>query len=238
MLTILRKFHGFLSDQLLYPLVLSTLLAIGIFTGRILISHQWTTYKNLVWNLFLAWVPYIFSVVAASIHRVFPKHWWLLIVPSAIWLAFFPNAPYIVTDFLHLQERPGVPLWYDIGLLATFAWTGLFLAIASLRTFQRLVKFHFGLVVSWLFAFVALGLGGLGLYLGRFSRWNSWDLLSQPKEIIVDVATKFKHPLSNLGFFGFTLMFTGLLFVCYFMFISIRRLDEPENLMDQNHTTG
>jgi len=224
MFTYMRKIHNFFTSQLIYPIVLSSSLAISIYIGRILLSGNWLIYRNLVWNLFLAWIPYLFSVMAAVAYRLFPRSWWILLFPGALWLAFFPNAPYIVTDFLHLQKRPPVPIWYDIGLLATFAWTGLFLAIASLRTMHKLVKAYAGWFVGWLFAAMALALGGLGLYLGRFSRWNSWDLLLQPEEILADVVYRFVNPFSNLRFFGFTFMFTAFLVVCYLMFISVHRM--------------
>lgn len=220
------KLHRFFSSQLLYPILLSTLLALGIYAGRIYLSGTWLVYRNLVWNLFLAWIPYGFSLLAAGLHVQFPGQWWLLIVPASIWLSFFPNAPYLLTDFLHLEERPYVPLWYDIGLLVSFAWSGLFLAIASLRTMQILARAYLGTILSWLFAFCALGLGGLGLYLGRFSRWNSWDLLLQPKDILKDVASRLIDPLSNLRFFGFIFMFTAFLFVCYLTFIAVHRIGE------------
>lgn len=228
MIRFISKIHRFLLSQSFYPLLLSTILAFGIFGGRIVLSNSWVVYRNLVWNLFLAWVPYFFSFLSAAIHRLFPRQWWLLIVPGALWLVFFPNAPYIITDFLHLEQRPYVPLWYDILLLATFAWTGCFLAIASLRTMQWVIKTYLGWFVSWFFVAAALGLTGLGIYLGRFSRWNSWDLLFHPKRILYDVLTRFANPLDNLRFFGFTLLFTAFLFVAYLTFLSVRHSDEVD----------
>jgi uncharacterized membrane protein len=224
--TILRV-HRFFSSQALYPLVLSTALALVFFAGRVIYGQTWN-YSNLVWNLFLAWVPYFFSLFAAVLHAFFPRHWWMLLLPGALWLIFFPNAPYIVTDFLHLTPRPPIPLWYDIGLLATFAWTGCFLAIASLRTMQHLVKTYLGKVTGWLFAGASLALCGLGIYLGRFGRWNSWDLFYQPQDIIQDVLVRLANPFNNLRFFAFTLMFTTFLSVSYLMFVSITRLEDPE----------
>ena len=88
---------------------------------------------------------------------------------------------------------------------------------------QNIVKNHVGWVISWLFAGFVLTLGGLGIYLGRFSRWNSWDIFTSPKEIVYEVAVRVMNPLSNLGFFGFTLIFSTFLLVCYLMFISIRK---------------
>ena len=224
----LVRFHRFLAGQVLYPILLSTLLAGILFAGRVFQSGSFT-YHNLVWNLFLAWVPYLCSFSAAALYAIYPRGWWLLLFPGALWLIFFPNAPYILTDFLHLSDRPYVPIWYDILLFATFAWTGCFLAIASLRTMQMLVMHYLGWFISWSFAAIALGLGGLGMYLGRFSRWNSWDLFLHPREVIYDVAVRFVDPFSNLRFFGFTLLFSAFLLVCYLMFISVRRTNELEN---------
>jgi uncharacterized membrane protein len=199
-------------------------LALSIYIGRVIFTGNWLIYRFLVWNLFLAWIPYFFSVFAAATYRLFPRSWWMLLLPGTLWLVFIPNAPYIVTDFLHLRSRPPIPIWYDIGLLASFAWTGLFLAIASLRTMHELVKAHAGWFAGWLFTTLALALGGLGLYLGRFSRWNSWDLVIQPEQILVDIGYRFINPISNLRFFGFTFMFTTFLLVCYLMFVSVHRL--------------
>lgn len=224
MFTTLRKMHEFFAGQLVYPIILSITLALSIYIGRVIFTGNWLIYRFLVWNLFLALIPYFFSVFAAATYRLFPRSWWMLLLPGTLWLVFFPNAPYIVTDFLHLRSRPPIPIWYDIGLLASFAWTGLFLAIASLRTMHELVKAHAGWFAGWLFTSLALALGGLGLYLGRFSRWNSWDLVIQPEQILVDIGYRFINPISNLRFFGFTFMFTAFLLVCYLMFVSVHRL--------------
>jgi len=108
-------------------------------------------------------------------------------------------------------------------MLAAFAWTGLFLAIASLRTMQLLVKNHIGWLLSWIFVGSVLALAGIGIYLGRFSRWNSWDIFFSPKEILSDVIVRAANPLNNLSFYGFTGIITAFLIICYLMFISMRR---------------
>jgi len=92
---------------------------------------------------------------------------------------------------------------------------------------QILIKEYLGLIASWLFVAVALALGGLGIYLGRFSRWNSWDLVFQPREVLFEVASRIVNPLSNLQFYGFTFLFTAFLLVMYLTFISFRQLSEP-----------
>ncbi len=224
----LSGLHRFFKNQFLYPLLLSTLLAAAFFAFRVAYSGRWY-YDNLPWNLFLAWVPYICSLWAAAWCRFFPDRRWILLVPGALWLLFFPNAPYIVTDFYHLEKRPPVPLWYDIGLIATFAWTGCFLAIASLRTMQFLVRKQANEIVSWVFVAIALGLSGIGVYLGRFERWNSWDLFLHPRRVLEDLAVPLMNPLNNLRFLGFSLMFTAMLLVIYLMFVSISREKEIDS---------
>ena len=219
MLTNLLKIHRFLVEHSFYPLVLSSLLASSFFAWRYFYSDS-TNYINLMWNLFLAWIPYGLSLMAAALKQLRPGLWPLLLVVGVGWLVFFPNAPYLVTDFYHLGWRPPVPLWYDIGLIAVFAFSGCFLAIASLRSMHLLVEEYLGGLLGWLFVLVALALAGLGVYMGRFGRWNSWDVLLHPRTILKEIALQVLNPLDNLGFVGFTLMFTAIMAVFYLMFIS------------------
>src|SRR5215218_4917345 len=134
-------------------------------------------YRFLAWNLLLAWIPLVLAIAAyARARRRIDVVVWLLLVP---WLLFFPNAPYLLTDFIHLGEGPA-PLWYDALMLSAFAWTGLLLGFASLYLVQIILRRTFGTVLSWLGVVVALGLASLGVYVGRFIRFNSWDALLHP----------------------------------------------------------
>jgi uncharacterized membrane protein len=223
----LNEINRFFSHHSFFPILLSSLLALVLFAGRVFRSDS-LVYRNLVWNLLLAWVPYLISLWGDILHELFPRRWWLQIPSGALWLAFFPNAPYIVTDFLHLVPRVGIPLWYDILMLATYAWTGLFLAIISLRTMQDLVRTHTNVFVSWLFVGMALTLGGLGIYLGRFSRFNSWDLIFQPFAVLGDIAAPILNPLSHLRFYGFISLFSAFLLVVYLTFVTARRSSKSD----------
>jgi uncharacterized membrane protein len=220
--TFLRRVHHFLARHLFYPLALSTLLAVALFFGRAVRDPDWH-YRFMLWNLFLAWIPYGLGLLLASLHGRFPRQWWLLAIPFGFWLIFFPNAPYLITDLLHLDERPPVPLWYDIGLFVTFAWTGCFLGVVSLNTMQALVRSYLGRWASWLFVASMVTLSALGIYLGRFLDWNSWDLFIHPRTIVADVLARVLHPISNPQIYGFTLMFAAFLLVCYLTFISVQQ---------------
>ncbi len=213
-LDFVSKLHRFLLRYGTYPLILSTLLSLGVFVIRAYLSRTWTFYF-LLWNLFLAWIPYLFSLLTTYLYRRHPRHRWTLLIPASISIAFFPNAPYIVTDFLHLTERPPIPLWLDIGLLASFAWTGIISGGYALRILQDIVRAWMGVFLSWVFALTVLLLSGMGIYLGRFLRWNSWDLVTQPKAILYDIAIRLRHPLGYLHTYGVTLLFAALMFVCY-----------------------
>ena len=216
----LRRVHRFLLAQAFYPLVFASLVSLGMFSVRLVLSHR-LHYVNLVWNLFLAWAPYVFSLLAALLQRWKPHAWMLLLIISGLWLIFFPNALYIVTDFYHLEMRPPIPLWFDIGLISLYAFSGCFLAAASLRSMQHLARRYLGRLLGWLFAGAAIALSAVGVYLGRFGRWNSWDLFENPWAIFKDIALPAINPFENPGFLGFTLMFTALMLVIYLMFVNL-----------------
>jgi uncharacterized membrane protein len=194
-------------------------MACAFYAFRVIYSGSYN-YANLLWNLTLAWLPYIFAVIASSVYEITPKRWWLIFLFGFLWLAFFPNAPYIVTDFYYLGPRPPVPLWFDISLIAIFAFTGCFLAIASLRTIHVMIERSLGRIFGWLFALFSLALASFGVYLGRFGRYNSWDILLEPKSLLKEIAGNLLNPLDNLGFVGFTIMFTSILLVFYLMFVT------------------
>jgi uncharacterized membrane protein len=218
----LRATHRFLTQHAFYPLVLSSALACAILVARMRLSHS-PTYAFLIWNLVLAWAPYYWSLAAAALHQRRPAAWWRLLAPTALWLLFFPNAAYLVTDFVHLRPKEPIPLWFDIGLLAIFAWSGCFLAVVSLRTMQALVAAYLGRVTSWLFVATVFGLNGLGIYLGRFLRWNSWDLFLEPHGVLSDALAIVTHPIENRQATGVICMFGALLLVCYVMFWSLEQ---------------
>ena len=148
-------------------------------------------YVFLLANLFLACVPLFFSTVLRSaIH--WRLHWTMKLACFGLWLLFLPNAPYILTDILHLNRSSNAPAWYDLALLLSCSGTGLLLGYLSLIDVQGIVARSFGSASGWIFALVSLVLSGFAIYLGRFLRWNSWDVLVEPNRLftILDVLTR------------------------------------------------
>ncbi len=219
-LTGLRLVHRFCVRELVYPIMLSSLLACAVLAGRFYISREWR-FDFLAWNLFLAWIPYAASLLMVHMYRRQPGRWARLLLPGFIWLIFLPNAPYLVTDVLHLQEGSSAPLWYDIGMFALFAWTGCLIAVVSLNQMQHLVRAFIGSAASWLFAFGVMGLSGFGIYLGRFLEWNSWDIFVEPRPLLGDILVRFVHPVQYRQTFGVTLLFAAFMLVCYLTFVAI-----------------
>lgn len=216
----LRRLHDFLDSHHFYAVLLSSGLSVAIFAARVGSSGEYT-YGFMIWNLILAWVPYLCSLWAAFVERRYP--WWGLLMPGFAWLVFLPNAPYMVTDFLHLSHRPPIPVWYDSVMLTSFAWTGCFLAITSLRTIQSIVEARVGQVLGWLFVIGALSLSGLGIYLGRALNWNSWDIFLNPGGVLADVLTPLLNPLSNMRALGMMFSYAAFLLVFYVAFLSVYR---------------
>jgi len=136
-------------------------------------------YLFLLWNLFLAGVPLFLSTVLRALNRLEKRSLWQVSC-FVLWLLFLPNAPYILTDLQHLKNPSIAPTWYDVALLVSCAGTGILLGYLSLVDVQEIIARRFGSFTGWLFAVSSLVLSGFALYLGRFLRWNSWDLIVRP----------------------------------------------------------
>lgn len=168
----------------------------------------------LTWNLFLAWVPFVLSLGIAAVHRRGGPRL-LLWVLGAGWLLFLPNAPYILTDFIHLGRVGGVPLWFDAALLGTFAGTGLALGLASLLVIHRVVEARSGRVVGWVVAVSSLVLSAIGVYLGRFPRFNSWNVVTDPHSLVAVFAQRLADPFGNPFLLRFAAVMSTLLLGSY-----------------------
>jgi uncharacterized membrane protein len=179
-------------------------------------------YPFLTFNLGLAWIPLLAALAADLTSRNRITFYLFMPIFTLIWLVFFPNAPYLLTDFQHLADTySNSPLWFDVILLIWFAWTGLLLGISSLALMQEIVTRKFNTTTGWAFAILATVLSSIGVYLGRFMRWNSWDILDDPLLIAKDMYGFVRHPAANLPTYAFTILFT-LLFL--FIYVTIHFL--------------
>jgi uncharacterized membrane protein len=174
------------------------------------------SYTFLVFNLSLAWIPLVAAVAAYISMRNRVTFFLVMPICIIVWLVFFPNAPYLLTDFQHLAFANGnTPVWFDVIIMIWFAWTGLLLGISSLYLMQEIVTRTFNPTIGWVFAIGATILSSIGIYLGRFLRWNSWDLLSDPLVIAKDMYGIVRHPITNIPTYVFTILFTLLFLFVY-----------------------
>ncbi len=171
---------------------LSALCSIFIISRVILKDDM--KYSFLLWNLFLAWIPLLLAQLAYNTAKKnsIPATYVLLF----LWLLFFPNAPYIITDLLHLKGYSQNILWFDSLLIFTFAITGLLIGLNSLSIVHQSLEALFGKIQSWSVVVGSVILLGFGIYLGRYCRLNSWDLFSEPLWFAGRVLHQFKNPMA------------------------------------------
>lgn len=197
--------------------VASLALASAGCCGLVLVRNVHTgnvNFRYLIWNLFLAWIPFVLAILLYDGHRRGMRAPGLLAF-GGLWLVFFPNAPYIVTDFVHLERDALSPLWFDGLTIAAFAGTGLLLGLGSLYLVQSVVRKELGTVLAWALAAAALALGSVGIYLGRFVRLNSWDFFTDPQYVLALVRLRLADPAGNPKLLAVTIATTTLLAAAY-----------------------
>ncbi|WP_431800569.1 DUF1361 domain-containing protein [Microbacterium sp. bgisy203] len=160
-----------------------------------------TLYRPMITNIGLSFAPVLVVVVfglglalltplldvTAELHTNIAAAllWLYLIAATGVWLLFFPNSVYLITElnFSHRAETTPVPLWYDIVQTLALTLSGIANAVLSLGGMQTV----FIVILndpdadvitpsSWMFAGIVIVLGAIGVYLGRYLRFNSWDV--------------------------------------------------------------
>lgn len=238
-------------------LVLSTFAALALLAVRVYYSGS-GRWLSLVWDLFLAWLPFWFALPLAAPpgERRAGGGGRLATLPllacGFLWLLFFPNAPYLLTEFIHLShrawlsERPirllvgispagFVPLWYDLIMVAFFAWNGILLGLVSLHIVHTAIAARWGRRWGWAAVCAVAWLSGLGISLGRFERWNSWDLFTQPHTLLPDVLGRVVNPIAHPRTTAVTILFAAFLLMAYATMAALMRLRrEPASDADRS----
>jgi len=198
---------------------LSVLTLLSAFSVLLLIFRIKLTQSHyflfLVWNLFLAGVPYLISSYLATLKQINTIS---LIILSGIWLLFLPNAPYIITDLFHLRYSSTDLIWLDTLIIVVFAITGLFLFFKSVLTMESIFKTYVEKRMVSLSLPLLFILVGFGVYLGRFLRFNSWEIINKPNSIIETIFNIVMQPKSHTSAWLFTLCFGLFLGVFYYVF--------------------
>jgi len=195
----------------------------AMIIARILYSGN-VRFIFLTWNIFLAWIPYVLSGFFKTYRN---REKYKQVILFTTWLLFFPNALYIITDLIHLQHETNVPVWYDAILLFASSFAGLMMAFISLHRVENFLESIFTKRTVLLLVPGILFLGAFGVYLGRFQRWNSWNVINDPLALGLDIFSRIVSPQDNLKTWGITFILTVLYSILYF-FIKIIPRAFPE----------
>ena len=181
----------------------------GLIVARMLRTHT-IMFAFIPWNLFLAFIPlYLSYRLTKTGGKLTP---WMYL---AVWLLFFPNAMYIITDIFHLKEHPDVPQWYDLLILFSAAISGVIMGFLSLQNVEQYLRRNISYkLVPWV-VLSFLILSGYGIYLGRYLRWNSWNIITQPISLLVDIRQDVFHPIRNNQCWMLSVLFGVWLHVLY-----------------------
>jgi uncharacterized membrane protein len=200
-------------DEIEKILLFSCSFSIMLLALRIIITGS-LMYGFLAWNLFLACIPYIITKQLTQLERV--KTTGLnFIVLFLLWLIFIPNAFYIITDLFHLNEGKAAPQWFNLVLIFSFAWNGLLLGIISFRKMEKIMEQFISGKWRWVFLFGIMWLNALGIYIGRYLRFNSWDVITNPFELANDIIYLCIHPRRKINEWGMIVSFTVLMTLVY-----------------------
>lgn len=188
----------------LLPLILFTFLVNGI---RVSLFSSFS-YLYLNWNLILALLPLLFVFFYERSTHMFSQ-----IVFFFAWFFFLPNASYIITDFIHLRNVGTQEfLWFDGLMIFLYALIGMIAFSVSLYRMKENLPFPRELFKP-LFVLVVALLSSFGVYLGRYIRWNSWNMLTHPLAILHDVYTVLIEHITDINFLLMMLSFTLLALV-------------------------
>ena len=176
----------------------------------------------LNWNLFLAFVPW--AVTSITILKPNIQSYKItIIILLAVWLLFFPNAPYILTDLFHLRLKSSMPKWFDLILILSFAWTGLVFGFLSLWDIEKILTKSLNQVWISIISISLLFIGSFGIYLGRYLRWNSWDIIGEPFNLLYDITDRLINPFDHPRTWGVTIFMGIFLNMIYWTFRMVKK---------------
>ena len=210
---------------------LACALCIALVAARVAYSET-AGHLGLIWNLFLAWIPFMLAYFAHAIS--WQRIWLYLIIPlvAIFWLIFFPNAPYMLTDLQDLtRTTEEAPLWYDVIIVVWCTWTGMLLGVISLYLMQDIIHRAFSRTAGWIFVFVISALSSFGIYIGRFVRLNSWNILLDPAETAMEILGIVIDPSMRLA--AFTILYTFFFLFVYLLLYSFSHLLQEHNVRGQ-----
>jgi uncharacterized membrane protein len=214
----------FLRREMHRLLAISMLFSCGLVFARVIYTGKFT-FVFLVWNLLLAFFPFLITELLYREPR-WINHKIIFLLFFLLWLVFIPNSFYILTDLYHLGDNYNdfrVPDWFDLAMIISFAWNGLLLGILSVRQMEKILNLHFFKMHDLIFIYPVMWFNALGVYIGRYRRFNSWDLFTDPFQLIRGIAEILIHPLAYRYASGMIFCFSIWFTIFY---ISLKRMSK------------
>jgi uncharacterized membrane protein len=196
-------------------LIVCALFGQSMVIARVIIAKE-PDFLFMIWNLILAFIPYFISKRLSTQSDRMKNNLKFALIFIA-WLLFIPNSFYIITDLFHLHRSDAMPVWFDLALIFSFAWNGLMLGIISVMQMERIIRSRFHIRHEFVFLFPVMCLIALGVYIGRYMRFNSWDLVTNPLSLFSDISYMFVHPLRNFSdwaMIGCFSIFMTIMYIC------------------------
>jgi len=197
------------------------ILAVVLNILRVLFFSN-TAFLYILWNIFLAFIPFIISSILVlrtnknNISKIF------FVAGLILWFLFLPNAPYVITDFIHLGRIHAVPIMFDIFVLFTSAWVSLLMGLYSLVNIEKIFLLRFTKKVTNIVMVLIILFASFGMYLGRYLRFNSWDFFVSHNYLITSIMKIVKEPNSNENMYAYTSLFFIFIYISFISFKSTK----------------
>ena len=196
-------------------IILLTILAVFLNILRIILWGK-VSFVYILWNMFLAFIPFIISSLLLSFLKEKKLNKTIFIPGVILWLLFIPNAPYIVTDFIHLGVTRFAPIIYDTILLFSSASVGLILGFYSLFHIEQIIKTKYKSNITHLIMVIIIIMISFGIYLGRFLRFNSWDIFTNHISLVNNIWEILSQAVTHTEVYLYTGLFFISLYLSYF----------------------
>lgn len=212
------EFQKWLAASISFSVILMTVRI--IFSGNL-------GYSFLIWNLFLAFIPFAISNwLSKNAHLAGSKLSFSLVFIA--WLLFIPNSFYILTDLFHLNTFISMPLWFDLTMILSFAWNGMLLGVLSVQQMEKLIERYIRRKTGLFFIYPVMFLNALGIYIGRYLRFNSWDVITNPFHLIEEIFNLALHPVEYKYVWSMVICFSVFMTLLYLTLINRHELTAAE----------
>jgi len=203
------------------PIIILTIFSVILIILRVIIWQKYS-FVYILLNILLAFIPFFISYFLLfyfrkekeSVNNI------VIIIGGLLWLLFIPNSIYIITDFVHLGVVRAVPIIYDAILLFSSALLGLILGLMSISHIEQIIRMKFSKRITFIFIGIIIFLIGFGVYLGRFWRFNSWDIFSQPLTLFNSLGEIFRNSTNLVE----SLLYSTLFFIFIIIFYILSKM--------------